>query len=370
MENKSQKGVIFIFLIVIPPILAVIGYIMEVFDDSDVIHFLISFCMLCAMFLIHRDTEDNKRKSDKILHNLLKEYQFTGRSDDASHPIPEKERGSKDKDVLKITKSKKPGDSYIVLGAVRVPYLSFNLSAGSKDVCVEKICVRPIGQVSNFNFKGISLVDTDGVQISHIDTSGRYMSDVESFETKFIIPKNRSITLVVAADANDDESTFISGICAGFEVVDIITDTKKEGDLPIQGSAVHVFSAGILLQKTKVLFRKNKLSIKISPNKESDKEGAYIRHLMLKFEHGVSDQEDIKIIARGVDYPLEIDGDMCLAEFPHDGLYIKSGEKIRMSIFSAKNKKLNIREISYVYILGAEYGYGLPTDIKKSPFLF
>ena len=356
---------ILFFLTVVPPALAFWAHMIKVFDIPDMIHFLLAYCILCAMLLIHEDAEENKRKSKRILHNQLEKYRSPKHNEEL-HSMPNKE--IEVRDILKVKASHPISDSYVVLGAVRAPYTSFVLSAGNKDVHVERIYVGQFKTAQHPNFKSISLVDVRGIPFARAEGLGGHINDLESFEVRLKIPKNESRVFAVVGDITDDVSMFKSGVSAGFTIAGVVADTEIQGEFPISG-ATHNFGDALNLQRVKIAFKKDKLSLKISSDKNCDKEGAYVRNIGLELESGVSDHENIQVMVRGAEYPLEIHANTCFVIFPQNGLYMKAGEKIKMSLVSAKNRDIKIKAIHDVYVVGAEYGYGLPVDVKEKFFL-
>ena len=284
-------------------------------------------------------------------------------------------------DSLAVTAGKQPGDSYAVLGAQRVPFTSFVLTAGSDDVRIEGIRVRRYGLSSSDNFESVALVDTDGVQIgSARSLNSRHEAVLGG---NFVLPRNRSITLVVVGNITSDEDELSGGAVAGLEVVEVSSEVDVDGRFPIRGAA-HVMSEGITLSTVMVDVDSSEDEIEFDTDTEvvtvdirlsgsgADKEDAYLRSLTLEQDGSADEDEmgDVTLYVDGdeVDYDLTVDGDRYVFMFDGDGQLIEENDNIEVSVEvntdtgTDETVRFILDDASDIYVLGKDYGYGLPID--------
>lgn len=135
-------------------------------------------------------------------------------------------------DTLTLADPGQPASSIAPANA-GVPFLSFSLTAGSKDVTVRTIVIRRAGLGSDGALSSIGLYGEDGLQIGNI----------KSFDSKhearlnesFIIPANTSQKFDVYVNTASDLSSY-NGQFPHLEVSSIDASSPVSGTLPLRGS--------------------------------------------------------------------------------------------------------------------------------------
>ena len=283
---------------------------------------------------------------------------------------------------LAVTSGKQPADSYAVRGAQRVPFTSFVLTAGSKDVRLSGITVRRFGLSDSDNFASVALVDPNGVQIGSARSLNR--NNEAKLGGNLVIPRNRSVTLAVVGNIASDEDDVDGGAVAGLEIVSVTADATIQGQFPIRGAA-HVFSEGVDLQTVEVTvsggddieFNEDTevASVKIKLDAGSaDAEDAYLRSLTLE-QTGSADEDEIGKVDVFVDgdrgdYDLTLDGDRYVITFEGKGVLIEEDESVDITLEvntdmgSGETVQFKLDDPADVYVVGRDYGYGLPICVK------
>ena len=284
-------------------------------------------------------------------------------------------------DSLAVTVGQQPADSYAVQGAQRVPFTSFVLTAGNDDVRIEGIRIRRFGLSSSDNFEKVALVDVNGIQIG----SARRLNsrDEAVLGGNFLIPRGRSVTLVVVGNVTTDDNNLSSGAIAGLEVVEVMADAAVQGQFPIRGAA-HVMSSSIALQQLDIDVRTSESEIEFDEDTEvvtvrvsldsssADEEDAYLRSLTLE-QTGSADEDeigDVNVLVEDdeVDHSLVVDGDRYVITFDGQGVLIEEDEDITVALEintdtgSGETVRFVLDDPSDIYVVGRSYGYGLAVD--------
>ncbi len=286
---------------------------------------------------------------------------------------------------LAVTAGQQPGDSYAVQGAQRVPFTSFVLTAGNEDVRIEGIRVRRFGLSSRSNFETVALVDVNGVQIG----SSRSLNsrDEATLGGNFVIPRNRSITLVVVGNITNESSDLDSGAIAGLEVSEVIADAAVQGQFPVRGAA-HVMSSSVQLQTASVRVKSVESEVHLDEDTEvasvrislggsgADEEDAYLRSLTLD-QNGSADEDEIGDVTvyvddDEVDHDVTVDGDRYVITFGGRGALIEESDSITVSVEMNTDRgtdetiRFYLDDVVDVYVVGKDYGYGLPVSLGSN----
>ena len=286
---------------------------------------------------------------------------------------------------LAVTAGQQPGDSYAVQGAQRVPFTSFVLTAGNEDVRIEGIRVRRFGLSSRSNFESVALVDVNGVQIG----SSRSLNsrDEATLGGNFVIPRNRSITLVVVGNITNTSNDLDSGAIAGLEVSEVIADAAVQGQFPVRGAA-HVMSSSVQLQTASVRVKSVESDVHLDEDTEvasvrislgganADEEDAYLRSLTLE-QNGSADEDEIGDVTvyvddDEVDHDITVDGDRYVITFGGRGALIEESDSITVSVEMNTDRgtdetiRFYLDDVVDVYVVGKDYGYGLPVSLGNN----
>ena len=286
---------------------------------------------------------------------------------------------------LAVTPGTRIPDAYAVQGAQRVPYTSFVLTAGSSNVRVDGIQIKKFGLSSRDNFGSIALVDVNNVQIG----SARKLNSRNEVKlgSNLVIPRNRSVTLTVVANVADDAD---GGAVGGLMIESVSADVRVSGAFPVRGAA-HAFSEALDLQKAVVEVSGGGEDIEFNEETEvatvdvslttsndyfsdtsasPDEEDAYLRSITLEQVGSARDEElgDMTVLVDGdrADYKLSVDGDRYIINFDGKGVLIKEGDSVQVSLETETNTgyketvQFKLDDTSDVYVVGADYGYGLP----------
>ena len=286
-------------------------------------------------------------------------------------------------DSLAVTPGSQIGDGYAVLGAQRVPYTSFVLTAGNDDVRLEGVRVKKFGLSGSDNFESVALVDSNGVQIG----SSRSLNsrDEARLGGNFVIPRNRSVTLAIVGNVVGSGAE-ASGI-AGLEVIGVDANARVQGNFPIRGAA-HVFSDAVTLQQVNVTVTDGDSEVQLNEETEvavftfdldatdADEEDSYLRSVTFE-QRGSADRREMGDVTVYVDddradYSLTVFEDQYTVSFDGRGVLIEEGDSIDVSLEvetntgSKEDIEFALDDSSNVYIVGANYGYGLPVVLKDS----
>ena len=285
-------------------------------------------------------------------------------------------------DALAVTPGGQIGDGYAVLGAQRVPYTSFVLTAGNDDVRLAGVRVKKFGLSDADNFGTVALVDTNGVQIG----SARSLNsrDEARLGGNFVIPRNRSVNLVVVG--NIDTLGSGSGI-AGLEIIGVDADARVQGRFPMRGAA-HAFSDAVTLQTVEVSASKGESEIPLNEDTEvasfefqldagsADEEDSYLKSVIFE-QLGSADEREIGDVTVFVeddraDYNLVVNNDQYIVTFHGRGVLIEEGDSAEVSIEvntdegSGERIQFSIDDESDVYVVGDSFGYGLPVTFEDN----
>ena len=292
-------------------------------------------------------------------------------------------------DGLAVTEGKHPADGYAVAGAVRVPFTTFTLTAGDDDVVVQGVRVRRGGLSSDDNFTSVALVTQDGVQVGK---SRKLNSRSEALiGGNFEVESRESVTFTVVGNMNNDLAEFDSGSFVNISVVEINTESKVEGNLPLKG-AVHGTIDSIHLSGIEIEARGGNRNIELNKNEEigdfrislgnttlvddgtaisgTDEEDAYLRSITFeqKGDADPSDFRNVELTVGNDEYDAEVNGDRYTFNFGKKGVLIEEGDDIDVTISadivdgSGEAIQFYIDEGSDLYVVGANYGYGLPVE--------
>ena len=286
-------------------------------------------------------------------------------------------------DALAVTPGNRIPDATVVAGAQRAPFTSFVLTAGNDDVRIEGIRVKRFGLSSSDNFDKVALVDATGTQIG--SARGLNSRDEASLGSNFIIPRGRSVTLSVVGNiATDEDDDFSAGAIAGLEIAEVRANTRVQGAFPVRG-ATHSFSNSITLQKAEITVSGGgnsidfgedaevaSVDIRLNASGDADEENAYLRSISLE-QKGSADPDDLGRITVYIDgdrvsnADVKVNRDLYTVTFGGRGVEIEEGASVEMTLEINTNSGYNETiqfeiEEEDVYIVGAEYGFGLPVS--------
>ena len=289
---------------------------------------------------------------------------------------------------IAATKGEQIGDGYAVLGAQRVPYTNFSLTAGSRDVVVNGVNVGIVGLASRDALESIALVDSNGIQLG--SARGLNSRNEARIGGTFEVPAGQTVSLTVVGNVSTEDDK-VKGV-AGLEVLSIVTDAPVQGvsaTSPIRGAS-HVFSDSLELVTVTVTGEGTGSDVEINePNEEvakfnidlgtgGDKEDAYLKSITFE-QDGTIDASDMSRLVVIVDndddekYSLIPQaGDRYIVVFPGSGILIEEGEDVDLTLEATlrdgvdETIQFNIDDMSDVYVVGKTYGYGLAVSVRES----
>ncbi|MDI9325313.1 MAG: peptidoglycan-binding domain-containing protein [Alphaproteobacteria bacterium] len=301
---------------------------------------------------------------------------------------------------LTVSAGRQPADGYAIKGAQRVPYTTFNVTAGRNSVTVNSIVVEKSGLSSIDNFDSVSIVDAQGSQVGNSTTFNS--TGVATVSARFTVGAGQTIPLTVVASVNKCRSAsdtgcsatstlLTTGAVAGLKVTGVNTSGGRV--LANVSGANHVFSDAVALGSIVVnstdrtvgnkdtseiaeLGVRKQLSAftirSVSSTDASNNEGATVRSITF-VQAGSADASEIqnlKVRIDGVDYTPSVNGDRITVSTPQ-GIAIEKNRTINVDVFGSVNVsnrtvQLTVDDASDVYIVGSTYGYGLPVTLQQS----
>jgi hypothetical protein len=287
---------------------------------------------------------------------------------------------------LSVRAGKQPRDGFAVLGAQRVPFTVFSLTAGNSAVQVDGVTVRKEGLSNDDFIESVALVDNRGFQLGSARSFRR--DDEAVIGGSFVVPRGETVTFTVVGNVSGDDNDVDAGDIAQINVVDVNADASVSGlSNPIEG-AVHAGNSSLDLSVVTVEPRGRDseevevseedvefAEIRVEVGSQGD-EDALLKSITLE-NKGTLDLDDINDLTVSVDsedYDFIVDGDRLSVVFPGRGLEIREGKREDITITgtpaegSNRTVKFEVDDESDVYVLGARYEYGLPVEISEDDF--
>ena len=290
---------------------------------------------------------------------------------------------------LTVSAGKQPADGYAIQGAQRVPYTTFNLTAGANDVTVTGVTVKKVGLASNSNFDSVSLLGANGTQVG--GTKSLSTSDnTASVGGRFVVRAGTTVSLTVVAniyknDTAKNETLFKSGGVAGFQITGVNTlGGMVAVTTPVSG-ATHVLSDAVVLgsitakkndtysSTEKLNIGERKLVASYNLRVSGDDEGAIVKSLTFVQNGSISSSNLKTLKARidGSDYDFSVNGDRFTVVTPN-GITIEKNKNVDVEIFAtvdggiARTVQFTIDDKNDIYVVGSKYGYGLTVSLTPA----
>jgi hypothetical protein len=291
--------------------------------------------------------------------------------------------------TLSVSAASQPANSLAPQGASRVPFTTFTLTNSSNAaVTVNGITVQRVGLGVDAVFSGISLVDSNSVQLGTTKTLNSNHQAVIG-ET-FTINPGQSMTLTVAGNMAASLAAY-AGQVVGIQVVGINTTATVSGSLPISGAS-HVMNATLSLGS--VSTSTSAFDPGVNQNKSIG--DTAVRFTGIRFTAGsaedlklysirwrqtgtvsASDLANVVSVVNGTTYPTTVstDGKYYTTIFP-GGLLISKGNSIDVHVqgdivgsnVASRTVKFDIDRATDMYFVGQTYGYGIAPGSSSSPW--
>ncbi len=276
---------------------------------------------------------------------------------------------------LTIKPGTQPALTLAPANALYVPFTTFILTAGDKDVTVRSVTVERVGPAKDSAFASLELLDEDGAIIS---TAYFKANHQVVFKDAFDIPAGTAMTLVVAGDMAVDLSGN-QGEMAGIKVIAIDASESLSGTLPIVGTFQTINSTLVIGSITATLSgddpRANRTryindtgttfsSIRISAGSPEN-----VRLSSIQWEQtgtaSAGDISNITTIVNGNSYPATNDGRFYTSVFP-DGIVIQKGNSLDLTLKgdigitgSSRTLKFDIYYPTDISVTGILYGFAI-----------
>ncbi len=281
---------------------------------------------------------------------------------------------------LTVTAGVQPTNSLAPQSAARVPFTTLTLTAGSADVSVNSITVQRVGLGVDTVFSGVTLVDSNNVQIG---TSKTFNSNHQAnVGEPFVIKAGTSVTVTVAGNMLTTALTAYAGQVIGLDVVGVNTSATVAGSFPIHGAQQTInasLSIGSVSTSTSAFDpgttqTKNigDTSVRISGIKFTANSVEDLKLYSVRWRQtGTASSADISNVVTLVDgtsYPTSVsaDGKYYTSVFP-GGILIPKGNSVDVysqaditgSNSNARTVELDIDKVTDVYFVGQTFGYGI-----------
>lgn len=276
---------------------------------------------------------------------------------------------------LTVKPGKQPAPTLAPASALFVPFTTFILTAGDKDVTVRSVTVERVGPGKDSAFINLELLDEDGAIVS---TAYFKSNHQVVFKNSFDIPARKAMTLIVAGDMAVDLSGN-QGEMPGIKVIAIDASESLSGELPILGTFQTINSKLVIGSVTATLAgddpRGNRTryindagttfaSIRLDAGSPES-----VRLSSIAWEQtgtaNAGDISNIVTIVNGNSYPATNNGRFYTSVFP-DGIVIQKGNSLDLALkgdigITGSNRtiKFDIYYPTDISVTGILYGFGI-----------
>lgn len=276
-----------------------------------------------------------------------------------------------------------PANSIAPLGASRVPFTAFTLTAGSDGpVTINNVTVERTGFADNDNFAGIVLLGPDMELIG--DSKTLNSNNQAKVGKKYVIPAGETHTFTIAGN-RPSAAPGNDGQVASLSLVAVNTSATVSGSLPITGAS-HVMNETLTIgaaevavgpsdqdsNQTEEVGVTNELFAAVRITNTSSEEDIRVRSIRWQQTGSASDTdlENVRTIVDGVEYPAVVDGDFYRSTLG-SGVVIAEGFNkeflVRGDVVggSGRTVQFDIEENTDIYVTGETYGFGVnPTEVE------
>lgn len=278
-----------------------------------------------------------------------------------------------------------------------VLFLSFDLTAGNKDVIVKELEIERIGLGVNAAFGSFGLYDEQGLQIGNVVSLNSKQRAV--FRTPFKVPAGETKSYEIYANMQTNHSSYDSQTPA-IQIVGILASSPVAGILPLRGP-MHTINSTLVVggakaalsqfdptgARTRYINEKGvKFSgIRITANSPEDITLSYIVWTQ-SGSAGMGDIANIVAVIKEVSYPAIISpySKKEYVSFFEPGVVIKKGDSVDVYIEgdltatgAGRTVEFDIRDINdEVSLTGNQYGLavwlspGGNTDVAEAHSAF
>jgi hypothetical protein len=280
-----------------------------------------------------------------------------------------------DPDQLSIKLGEEPAATLAPAGAGNVPFTTFILSAGSKDVMVNSITAERGGLAEDAVFDSVSLNDENSEigDDQHFDANHRVF-----FKEAFTVPAHSSKTLTIQGNMASDESDY-AGQMPMIQVDAIDATSPVVGSLPLKGTAQTVNSTIVIggaeatlsaydpgAPVTHYINDKNVrfAGIRLTANSQEDVALSSITWTE-DGTAGSNDLSNVVTVINGVSYPATVDGRTFTSNFS-PAITITKGQAV--DIYAAgdllvsgagRTVKFDINGSDDISLTGNTFGFGV-----------
>jgi hypothetical protein len=284
-----------------------------------------------------------------------------------------------------IAAAAQPANGIAPLGAARVPFTRFTVSASGGDVTLNGVTVQRDGIAQDAAWSGIVLLDQNGNQVGISKTLNSNHQAV--IGAPIVVPNGTSMTFTVAA--NRTTSTGFSGQIASFSVVTVNTSAAvTNGALPITGASQTVNETTSLIgtvtatkgtndpgsANTENVGQTNYIfsSVRVTAGSQED---VYLKSIRWHQIGSVSQSylANVVTVVDGTSYPTTVSTDnYYTATFPGQGILVQKGFSKDVAIQadiingSATTAEFDIQKAADINVVGAQYGYGILPSFNGS----
>lgn len=278
-------------------------------------------------------------------------------------------------DALSVSTGEQPASSIAPAGALYVPFTSFNLTAGAKDVTVREVVVTQAGFAHDRSIDYLSLLNEAGEELSFAYIRSDHTAH---FKDEFVVPAGVTLHLTVAAGMATELADY-EGEMPRLRVDTIDASSPVTGALPIFGS-FHTVNSTLALgtvemtlspfdpgvDRTRYVTEKEVIfsGVRISAgSKEALK--LYSLTWQQNGSASVNDIVNVRGYIDGKECPMTID-DRYYTVTCAEGIDIDKGRTIDAHIKgdiggtgSNRTVRFDIEDATSVYVIGQMYNFAL-----------
>jgi hypothetical protein len=279
-------------------------------------------------------------------------------------------------DILTVTSPAQPAATLAPAGAGGVPFTTFTLTTGSKDVTVNSVTIERTGPGMDEAFDSITLTDESGSAIGDDRHFNSYHQAV--FNEPFTIPAHTSKTLTVLGNMTDDLTNY-AGQTPIIQIDAIDTSANVVGALPLKGTAQTINDSLVIGGATAMLSQYDPdtntnryindtgvrfSGIRITANSQED----LTLDSITWDQGGTAGSGDIANVVthvNGTSYPTEVDGRSYTSTFS-PGIVIAKGQSVDIYVQgdltttgANRTVEFDIDGSDDISLTGNTFGYGV-----------
>lgn len=316
-----------------------------------------------------------QKKVVTVVEQLLSAIQVPEHADVPTSSVPVQLSAESTAGTLIASSGEQPQRTLAPAGAGGVPFTTFTLTAGEKEVTVNSITIQQRGAGAKEAFDSIALNGEDGAQIG--DEQGLHADSRATFKESITIPAHTAQTFTVVGNMNDDLSSF-DGQAPQLAVVAIdasvaVTGLPVIGTTQIVNNTLVICSASAELSSddpgTDISRYINDTGVRFSGIRiTADSEEDLLLSGVTWDQAGTASADDVTNVTTvlgGIRYAAERDGRTYTSHFG-SGITIRKGESLDIYVQGdittsgvSRTLKFDIRSSDDVALSGKRYGFGV-----------